>query len=144
MNTSQIERLFENEPLFRGVYSSDNLPDKPGLLICNTDPSTKPGEHWISIYVDESSGRGEYFDSFGRMPNEHFKLYMDTKCRIWTFNERQLQSVVTSLCGYYCCLYCKLKCRGWNMAKIVNLFTKDTGLNDSIVYRFLFNKRNKM
>jgi hypothetical protein len=82
MKTSQIERLFKNEPLFQGVYSSDNLPDKPGLLICNTDPSTKPGEHWISIFVDESRGRGKYFDSFSRKPNEHFKLYMDTKCCI--------------------------------------------------------------
>jgi hypothetical protein len=39
--------------------------------VCNTDPSTKPGRHWIAIYVDEDGGR-EYFDSFGR--NEHWGM----------------------------------------------------------------------
>jgi hypothetical protein len=48
--------------IFQGVFSADTLPSKPRLLVC---PSTKPGRHWIAIYVDEDGGR-EYFDSFGR------------------------------------------------------------------------------
>jgi len=37
---------------FDGVFSSDSLLTKPILLVCNTDPSTMPGEHWIAIYVE--------------------------------------------------------------------------------------------
>ena len=38
---------------FDGVFSSDRLPTKPRLLVCNTDPSDMPGEHRIAIYVDD-------------------------------------------------------------------------------------------
>ena len=41
------------------------------LLVCNTDPSNRPGSHWIAIYVED--GRGEFFDSFGRRPNATFE-----------------------------------------------------------------------
>ena len=140
MNTGQIERILKNDPLFQGVYSSDTLPNIPRLLVCNTDPSTKPGLHWIAIHVD-ANGRGEYFDSFGRRPDEHFELYMNNNCSVWTYNKRQLQSIISSFCGFYCCVYCKLRCRGHDMTKIVGIFTKDTGFNDVLVQRFLCNKR---
>jgi hypothetical protein len=63
MNTGQIELILRrNIDNFDGVFSRDRLPDKPRLLVCNTDPSSRPGQHWIAIYVGED-GRGEYFDS---------------------------------------------------------------------------------
>jgi len=76
MNTIEIEKLLSATCKydFQGVYSIDTLPPKPKLLVCNTDPSTKPGRHWISIYVSEDE-RGEYFDSFGRPPSKHFVDY---------------------------------------------------------------------
>jgi hypothetical protein len=140
MNTSQIERILKNEERFQGVYSADTLPTTPRMFVCNTDPSTKPGQHWIAIYVDENR-RGEYFDSFGRQPNEHFERYMNRHCSRWTCNKKQLQSIISSFCGYYCCVYVKLRCRGLNMTKIVDMFTKDTGYNDVLVHRLLCNKR---
>jgi hypothetical protein len=140
MNTTQIERILSGERRFQGVYSLDTLPTRPRLLICNTDPSTKPGQHWIAIYVDEN-GYGEYFDSFGRAPNEHFKHYLNANCRSWTFNKRQLQSIISAFCGFYCCVYVKLRCRGMNMPKIVAMFTSDTAFNDMLVHRVVCNKR---
>jgi hypothetical protein len=70
MNTREIERFNRDHVClasFQGVFSRDTLPSKPRLLICNTDPSDKPGQHWIAIYVDKNL-RGEFFDSFGRHP----------------------------------------------------------------------------
>jgi hypothetical protein len=140
MNTREIDRLLKSDPacrqIFQGVFSVDTLPARPTLLVCNTDPSTEPGSHWIAIHVD-SYGRGEYFDSFGRAPGREFKDYLDRYCRVWTFNNKQLQSVVSSFCGYYCCFYCMLRCRGRNMTSIVKCFTKDTGFNDSFVHSFV-------
>ena len=30
------------------------------LLVCNTDPSHRLGEHWVAIYVDDEGRYGEY------------------------------------------------------------------------------------
>ena len=41
-------------------------------------------------------GRGEYFDSFGRRPTANFERYLNRHCSSWTFNRRQLQSVISN------------------------------------------------
>jgi len=65
MNSDEIERFLRRHlEDFDGVFSVDTLPAKPHLLVCNTDPSYRPGRHWICIFVED--GRGKYFDSFGR------------------------------------------------------------------------------
>jgi hypothetical protein len=143
MNTREIERFINRDRVcrtsFQGVFSRDTLPSKPRLLICNTDPSDKPGQHWIAIYVDKNL-RGEFFDSFGRHPDAHFERYMNEHCCSWTYNKRQLQSLISSFCGYYCCFYCMFRCRGMNINGIINYFTRDTGFNDCIVHSFVCNK----
>jgi len=143
MNTREIERFLEADTVcrrvFQGVISADTLPNRPRLLVCNTDKSTKAGEHWIAIHVDEE-GRGEFFDSFGRAPNKHFEAYMNKHCIRWTFNRKQVQSIISTFCGYYCCMFCMLRCRSFDMNRIVNLFTTDTAFNDSIVHSFVCNK----
>ena len=152
MNSDRIQSLLKNDPecrdLFLGVYSRDNLPsDLPGdprLLVCNTDPRGKEGSHWISMFLGP---RGEYFDSFGRPPDTHFRRYMDDNCHTWTFNDKQLQSVISSYCGHYCVFYCMYRCRGVDVKKLSGLFTKDTGFNDCIVHEFVCGRpmsQNKM
>ncbi len=106
------------------------------LLICNTDPHYKPGTHWIAIYVDKW-GRREYFDSFGMEPTAVFKDYMNNLCRYWTFNPKQLQSVLSSFCGHYCCFYCVFRSSGYDMRKVVSMFTSDTAFNDVLVHNFV-------
>lgn len=143
MHTQDIERFIARDRVcrltFQGVFSSDTLPRNPRLFICNTDPSYKPGKHWIAIHVDQY-GRGEYFDSFGRPPDNRFEQYMNEHCTYWTFNKKQLQSLVSSFCGNYCCFYCVFRSRGVNMTRIVSQFTRDTAFNDSIVHAFVCNK----
>jgi hypothetical protein len=142
MNTKEIDQFVRGDRasrgIFQGVFSADTLPDKPRLLVCNTDPSSKPGSHWIVIFID-LKGRGEYFDSFGRKPTTLFENYLNKNCTRWIFNTRQLQSIVSSYCGFYCCFYCMLRCRGFDLTRIVKIFTRDTGFNDSIVRGFVCN-----
>lgn len=140
MDTREIERFVKQDGtcrgIFQGVFSVDNLPKKPRLLVCNTDPSSQPGTHWIAIFVD-SNRRGEYFDSFGRKPSEIFEEYMNDNCFEYIYNTKQLQSITSSFCGYYCCFYCMFRCKGFDLSRIVNIFTRDTDLNDSIVHGFV-------
>ena len=121
---------------FDGVFSIDRLPDHPRLLVCNTDPSDKPGRHWIAIYVDDD-GRGDFFDSFGRAPSDYLERYMNRNCLSWNFNDRQLQSIVSKFCGHYCIYFCILRTRGVDMRKIVRTFSSDTGLNDMLVHTYV-------
>ena len=70
MNTLQIERLLKKDlkskTIFKKVCALDQLekPTFPSAYVINSDPSSKPGEHWVAVYFDKRS-RGEYFDSYG-------------------------------------------------------------------------------
>jgi hypothetical protein len=81
MNTAEITRALEQDPItsksFLGVFPSDKLPqtlDKhPCGFVVNTDPSSKPGMHWVAFYFP-SEGEGEFFDSYGQSP-EYYKSF---------------------------------------------------------------------
>lgn len=125
---------------FAGVFPFNHLPipihDKDLLFIANTHECNLLGEHWFSIFISRD-GIGEYFDSFGRYPDETISTYMNTHCKSWTFNGRQLQSFVSYFCGHYCIFYCVYRCRDFNMNVITSWFTNDTGLNDHLVHKFV-------
>ena len=54
MNGEDIERAVRRRVRrFDGVVAADRLPNEPRLLVCNTDPSHRLGEHWVAIYVDD-------------------------------------------------------------------------------------------
>ena len=61
----EIQKYYQNEPKFNGVYSRDNLPDKikDGAYIINLDEYSDIGTHWIALYVYNDNVT--YFDSFG-------------------------------------------------------------------------------
>jgi len=84
-------------PQFDDVYSSDTLPSRPcGLLVCNLDPSNRPGMHCLAIYVDDNYG--VYVDSIGTAPPDVIQNYLNRWCRgadKWIYNKRELQSVIS-------------------------------------------------
>jgi len=45
MNSDEIDRFLSTRLRDLGVFSVDTLPENPRLLVCNTDPSDKPGRH---------------------------------------------------------------------------------------------------
>ena len=61
MNTKQLWNALINnkvtEPFFDGIFPRDMLTiieNKPQLIICNTDPSFKKGEHWILFFFGKN------------------------------------------------------------------------------------------
>ena len=141
MNNSVIDTILRKRcTIYRGVYPCDKLPSiawsmRPFVIVANTDPASRPGQHWICMYFDEK-GYGEFFDSFGSPPNGIFKLNMDKHCVMWKFNDKQFQSSVSRFCGHYCIWYCMMKNRNISMHTIKHAMTDDTGLNDYLVHRF--------
>ena len=74
MNTLEIDSILRDDrrtaKAFKGVYASDELPTRAStdaLFVCNTDPSDRPGTHWIVIYINDKR-KTDYFDTFGMAP----------------------------------------------------------------------------
>ena len=59
----EIQKYYENEPTFNGVFSRDNLEKiKDGAYIINLDEYSDTGTHWVALYMINNNVT--YFDSF--------------------------------------------------------------------------------
>ena len=60
----EIQKYYQNEPKFNGVYSRNNLPKiKDGAYVINLDEYKSIGTHWIALHVNGNNVTN--FDSFG-------------------------------------------------------------------------------
>ena len=60
----EIQKYYQNEAKFNGVYSRNNLPKiKDGIYVINFDEFKLIGTHWIALSVNAENVT--YFDSFG-------------------------------------------------------------------------------
>lgn len=149
MNSSEInfilKSLNQTKHIFLGVYACDTLPNyvfkKPALLICNTQPIHKPGEHWVAIYISKKK-QGEYFDSFGLPPSNKYILeFLNRNCSKFSSNKQMIQSLFSNYCGQFCIMFAFFK----GLSKSLKLFLKTFNLkkpykNNNIVLNF-FKKR---
>lgn len=145
MWTNQIEDILKNDvatrPVFGGVYASDELPTHlhPGkrLYVANTDPASKPGQHWVAFYF-APNGTCSYFDSYGLSPlKQSFVSFMERNADQWIYNHKRLQHAKSTLCGHYCIYFAVHICRGDPMQKIVRTFDTDTRYNDILIADFI-------
>ena len=60
----KIQKYYQNEPKFNGIYSTKNLPKvKDAEYVINLDEYKSIGTHWIALYV--ICDNVTYFDVFG-------------------------------------------------------------------------------
>ena len=61
----EIQKYYQNEPRFNGVYSRNNLLKKirDGAYVINLDKYADVGTHWIALFFKGSEI--VYFNSFG-------------------------------------------------------------------------------
>ena len=60
----EIQKYYQNESRFDGVYSRDNIPKiKDGAYIINIAEYSDIGTHWVALYTHDDNIT--YFDSFG-------------------------------------------------------------------------------
>ena len=84
----EIQKYYQNEPRFNGVYSRDNLPTrKDGTYIINLDEYSDIGTHWVALYVNNNNVT--YFDRFRveHIPKE-IKAFIGRSLSITTNNFR--------------------------------------------------------
>ena len=100
LSNFEIQKYYENEPKFNGVYSRNNLPKiKSGVYIINLNESESIGTYWIALYVNDNNVT--YFDSFGVEHNsKEIKKIIGNK-RIIT-NIYRIQACDSIMREYFC------------------------------------------
>ena len=68
----EMQKYYQNEPRFNGVYFRDNLPErnsveiKDGAYIINLYEHYDIGTHWVALWVNNNNNDNvTYFDSSG-------------------------------------------------------------------------------
>ena len=98
-----MQKLYQNEPKFNGVFSRNSLPKiKDGTYVINLDEYKSFETHWIALYVNDDNGTASYnatyFDSFGVKHNpKEIKKFIGSK-NIAT-NMFRIQAYYTVMCG---------------------------------------------
>ena len=96
----EIQKYYQNESKFNGVFSRDNLPNKKkdGAYVINIDEYSDIGTHWIALWLNNNV---TYFDSFGveHIPKE-IEKFIGSKNVI--SNIFRIQAYDSIWCGYFC------------------------------------------
>ena len=118
----EIQKYYENEPKFNGVFSRNNLPKKikDGAYVINLDEYADVGTHWIALFCN----RNEivYFDSFGveHVPEE-IKEFVRNKNII--ANIFRVQANNSRMCRYFCIGFIDLMLGSKNLTDFTSLFS---------------------
>lgn len=119
MNRNEIANVLMSDPItakwYKGVFCSDEIPvlRERSAIVINTDDSTKPGSHWIAVFV-ENKDTIEMFDSFGRSPHafgENISSFT-SNYKYVLHNDIWFQHPDSIVCGVYCIYYIWMKSRG--------------------------------
>ena len=96
----EIQKYYQNESRFNGVYSRDNLTDKikDGAYMINLDEYSDIGTHWVVLYVLNNDVT--YFNTFvvEHTPKE-IKTFISNK-DIKT-NISRIQAYDSIMCEYF-------------------------------------------
>ena len=119
----EIQKYYQNEPRFNGVYSRDNLTKIKGrIFVINLDKYSNIGTHWVALYVRNNDIA--YFDSFGV---EH--IPEETKAFIGNKNIQKkifrIQTYDSIMCGYFCFGFIHFVLAGKTLTNFTNLFSSN-------------------
>ena len=141
----EIQKYYQNEPRFNGVFSRDNLPNslrpkglgsavKNSAYVINLDEYHDIGTHWVALYVNNKTIT--YFDSFGveHIPREIMKFIARKKI---ITNIYRIQAYDSIMCGYLCIGFINFMFNGKSLTDYTNLFSpNDFKKNDDIILKY--------
>ena len=99
----EIQKHYQNEPRFNGVYSRDNLPklEDEGYVI-NLNDYTDTGSHWVALYLQNKGVT--YFHSFGveHIPKEIKTFVGDKNVKTYSKSISGIQAYDSIMCVCFC------------------------------------------
>lgn len=134
----------KSDAAFLGVFAADHLPlpdyisaHSPCAYVCNTDQTGMPGTHWIAVF-HPTKKTCEFFDSFGFHP--HDLGFNFSSFKITNYNQKQVQSTNSEVCGHYCIYFLYFRIHGHSFSNIMTrLRFLSRSQSDSLVYSFVKN-----
>jgi hypothetical protein len=141
MDTLQLFRLAQTlprlKPRFRGVFACDTLPDRvrrfPSAFVCNTDPIDRKGSHWVAYWF-KNPEECEFYDSFGRKPEEYdnrLRDFVDRNALICLYNDVQVQPDSVDTCGLHALFYLYCRAKNVPMTEVIRQ-TSETLVRDVV------------
>ena len=135
----EIQRYYQNEPRFNGVFSRNNLPlkIKDGAYVINLDEYADVGTHWIALFCNRN--KIVYFASFGveHVPAEIKEFIGNQNIMANIFRVQANNSVMF---GYFCIGFIDFMLVGKKSTEITNLFSPyDFEKNDKIIVSYFKN-----
>ena len=132
----EIQKYYQNESRFNGVYSRDNLTKiKDGAYIINFDEYSDIGTHWIALHVHNDDVT--YFNCFGV---EHILKEIKTfdNDKSIKTNIFRIQAYDSIMCGYFCIRLIDLMHAEKTLTEFTNLFSpRNFKKNDNIILKYL-------
>ena len=117
----EIQKYYQNEQRFNGVYSRDNLWDKlkDGAYIINLDGYSDNGTHSTALYA--LNNNVTYFDGFvvEHVPKE-IKIFVDKSIAV--ANIFRIQAYDSIMCGNFCLGFIDFMLAGETLADFTNIF----------------------
>lgn len=126
---SDLIKPFNKSNVFKGVFSSNNLPLKqnfnlPAAFVVNLSPNYAPGSHWIGIFIS-SKKIDYYFDSYGNIPkNKNIEKWLKDTCHKLICNTTQIQHYNSKLCGQFLTIFILFHLFKKTMHDYILLFSK--------------------
>ena len=131
----EIQKYYQNQPRFNGVYSKDNLTEiKDGAYVINLDEYSDIGTQWVTLHVYNNDVI--YFDSFGeeRIPRE-IKAFINNKNI--TTNIFRIQAYDSTMFGSFGTGFIDFMLAGKTLTEFTNLFSPNNfKKNDDIILKY--------
>ena len=118
----EIQKYYENEPRFNGVFSRDNLLKKikDGAYVINLDECKDTGTHWIALFCKKNEI--VYFDRFGveHIPEEIKEFIKNENINT---NISRVQANNSIMCGYFWIGFIDFMLADKKLTDFTNLFS---------------------
>ena len=136
----EIQKYYQNEPRFNGVFSRNILPKKikDGAYVISLDEYTDVGTHWMALFCYKSEI--VYFDSFGveHIPEEIKEFIGNKNIKAYIFRVQANDSVMS---GYFYIGFIDFMLAGKKLTDYTSLFSPhDFKKNDDIILSYFKNE----
>ena len=136
----EIQKYYETEPRFNGVFSRNDLPEKikDRAYVINLDEYADVGTHWIALFCNKNEI--VYFDSFGveHVPEEIKEFIGNKNIKANIFRVQANDSV---MCGYFCIGFIDFMLAGKKLTDFTNMFSPyDFERNNDIILSYFKDK----
>ena len=133
----EIQKYYQNELYFNGVYSRNNSKINDGAYIIKHDEYESIGTHWIALYVNAENVT--YFDSFG-VEHTSKEIRKFTGNKSITTNISRIQAYDSIMCGYFYIEFIELLLKGESLLEYTKLFFPNKyKKNDKIILKYFTN-----